>query len=324
MCCGAAAVFTACSDTWDDHYDSLGDSGIVHEGTLWQAIKSDANLSNFASVVEACDFAKSLNSSQVFTVFAPTNDHFSSSEAQELINEYKKQVADSVLEEDNTVLKEFIQNHVALYTYSVSTQSNDSIVLMNGKYAVLTSNTIDGITMKTKNQLYGNGVLYTLDNKVSYLPNVFEYVKKDPDLDSLASFLFNSHYYYKVFMPSLSVAGSIVNGKTQYLDSVFSQRNELFANLGQLNTEDSTYIMVAPTNEVWRKLVEEYEPYFNYPDGILDRDSMVYTNTRLAIVEGTTFSRTYNTDQSLQDSAMSVSSIKNYAERVARWGVPFE
>ena len=255
VCCGFAAAITACTETWDDHYDSLGDSSGMHEGTLWQAIKNNPELSNFASVVEACDFAKSLNSSQVFTVFAPTNSNFSQAEAQALIASYQQQVRDSVVEEDNTVLKEFIQNHVALYNHSVSTTSNDSITLMNGKYAILKSGDIDGAKMILKNQLYGNGVLYTLERPVNYLSNVFEYVRKDADLDSLRSFLYNSKFYYREFMPELSVPGSIIDGKTQYLDSVFTQRNDLFTTIGRLNSEDSSYIMVAPTNAVWRQLV---------------------------------------------------------------------
>ena len=324
LCCGVAAALTACTDTWDDHYNSLGDSSGLHEGTLWEAIKSNPDLSNFASVVEGCDFAKSLNGSQVFTVFAPTNANFSQAEAQDLIASYRQQVANSVVEEDNTVLKEFIQNHIALYNFSVSPTTNDSITLMNGKYAVLTSNEIDGRKLLTKNQLYGNGVLYTVERPVGYLSSVFEYVRKDADLDSLRSFLYNSKFYYRDFMPELSVPGSIVDGKTQYLDSVFSQRNELFSIIGRLGTEDSSYIMVAPTNEVWKQLIEEYEPYFNYPEGVSKRDSLVYTNSRLAIVRGTTFSRTFNTDESLQDSAMSENSMKSFNYRRSAWGAPFK
>ena len=323
LCCGVAVALTACTDTWDEHYDSLG-SGSVHEGSLWQAIKSNPDLSNFASVVEACDFSKSLDGSQVFTVFAPVNSSFSKAEADALIAEYKAEKSANVIEEDNTVIKEFVQNHVALYNYSVSSQSRDSILLMNGKYAVLSTNDIDGVEMLTKNQLYGNGVLYTLKDKVKFLSNVFEYVAKDPELDSLRSFLYNPKYYYREFLPERSVPGSIVDGRTQYLDSVFMQRNDLFSYLGQLNLEDSTYMMVAPTNDVWKNLVEEYEQYFNYPEAVNKRDSMVYTSTRLAIVNGTTFSRTFNPEKSLQDSAMSESSIKSYAMRKSRWGAPFE
>ena len=318
----AALTFTACSDTWDDHYDRTS-SGGIHEGSLWQAIKSNSNLSNFASVLEGCDYSTILDGSQVFTVFAPTNDKFSKEEADALITQYKKEKSERVLDDDNTVLKEFIGNHIALYNYSVSSESCDSIMLLNGKYAILSSNDIDGVQMLSKNQLYGNGVLYTLAEKVNFLSNVFEYVAKDPALDSLRSFLYNKKYYYREFIPERSVAGSIVDGKTQYLDSVFMQRNDLFGYLGQLNIEDSTYFMVAPTNEVWKNLVEEYEPYFNYPANLTDRDSMVYTHPRLAIVNGSTFSRTFNPDKVLQDSALSESCLKSYSMRESRWGAPF-
>lgn len=322
--CGIAAALTACSDTWDEHYESLGDSSGMHEGSLWQAIKSNPDLSNFASVIEGCDFAKTLDGSQVFSVFAPTNDHFSQAEAQALIASYRQQVQDSVVEENNTVLKEFIQNHIALYNYSVCSTSNDSILLMNGKYELLKYDKLGSVNIGLRNQLYTNGVLYTVDEPISYLSNVFEYISKDSDLDSLYSFLYNKRFYYREFMPEFSVPGSIVNGKTQYLDSVFKQRNDLFSTLGLLSTEDSSYIMVAPVNEVWRQLIEEYEPYFSYPVNVNKRDSLVYTNSRLAIVDGTTFSRSFNTDASLQDSAMSVHCAKAYNNRRLMWGAPFE
>jgi hypothetical protein len=324
LCCGIAAALTACTDTWDEHYDGLGGEN-VHEGSLWKAIKSDPDLSNFAKVIEGCDYDRALGGSQVFTVFAPTNSQLSSEEADRLVAEFKEQDAARVPEEDNTVLKEFIQNHMALYNYSVSGESNDSIALMNGKYAILTNGTISNVKMLSKNQLYANGVLYKLADKIKYLPNAFEYVRKDPDLDSLRSFMYNPKFYYKEFLPERSVAGSIVNGKTQYLDSVFVQLNTLFSYTGnQISREDSSCIFLAPTNEAWKKMVEEYEPYFDYSSKVAKRDSMVYTNSRLAIINGTVFSRTFNTDVSLKDSAMSENSVMQYNYRRLGWGAPFE
>ena len=82
--------------------------------------------------------------------------------------------------------------------------------------------------------------------------------------------------------------------------------------------------MTAPTNEVWKDLVEKYEPYFDYPEKYDQRDSMVYTMPRLAIVNGTTFSRTFNSAKALNDSAMSNSAAKNYNDRKFYWDVPFE
>ena len=315
----AALTFMACSDTWDDHYDGVAAG--VEEGSLWQAIKQDANLSNFASVVEACGYDKSLASSQVFTVFAPTNDHLSQAEASELIAAYNAEKG-KVSDEDNTVVKEFLQNHIALFNHSVAESRSDSLVLMNGKYTTISSGQINGTPILTSNRLYSNGVLFTVGGQVNYFPNVFEYLRKDADLDSIASFFYNSRYYRKEFVPKKSVAGGFVDGKTVYLDSVFVQQNDLFDYdflEAILNSEDSTYWMVTPTNEVWAKLVEEYTPFFNYDNTVDKRDSLVYTNPRLAIVKGTIFNRTNNTDKALQDSAFSTSAVQ-FAARQRMWG----
>ena len=172
----AALTLTACTDEWDDHY--------VLGGTLWDAIQQDNNLSNFASVVRACGYDKALGSSQVFTVFAPTNDCFSSSEAEALIAAYNSEKGRMDEDEISTV-KEFLQNHIALYNHSVSSLSNDSIVLMNGKYAILSSGGIDKSPFLTTNQHYSNGILFTVGNQVTFFPNLFEYMRKDSELDSL-------------------------------------------------------------------------------------------------------------------------------------------
>ena len=321
----AALTFVACTDTWDDHYESLGSgTNSMHEGSLWQAISTNSNLSNFASVLEACNYKPVLDGSQVFTVFAPTNDQFTQAQAEAWINDYKQQVAANVPQKNNTVLKEFVQNHIALYNHSVSSLRIDSIVMMNGKYAVLSDTAINGVKLLDKNQLYENGVLYTLDKQVNYLPTVFEYVSKDSELDSLSSFLYNPHYYYREFDPGQSVPGSIVDGKMQYLDSVFYQINELFSWTGRINSEDSTYLFLAPKNDTWKELVEKYEPYFNYPERVANRDSLVYTMPRLAVLAGSSFSRTFNSDEQLQDSAMSTEATINYVNRKSQWFRPFE
>ena len=316
---GGGWVGVSCTDTWDDHFETTSDH--VINSTLWQAIESNPDLSNFAKVVKECGYEQSLASSQVFTVFAPTNAQFTAQEADALISQFKTERA-SVSDDDNTVIKEFLQNHIALYNHSVSAQRSDSIVMMNGKYQTLDGSEFGGSKLLTANGHYLNGVLYSIDHKVDYFPNIFEYMRKDADLDSLRSFFYNPKFYYKEFQPDESVKGDVVDGRTIYQDSVFTQRNELFNEIeARINSEDSTYWMVAPTNEVWKNLIEKYETYFNYHDSIAeDRDSMIYTNSRLAIVNGTVFSRTLNTDKMLQDSAMSTNAVLYYTSRKYYWG----
>ena len=321
----AALTFMACTETWDDHYDAASKG--VNEGTIWQAIENNSNLSNFASVLKATGYDKSLASSQVFTVFAPTNESFSKADADAIIAVYNAEKG-KVDDEENTAIKEFVQNHMALYNYSVSESHSDSIVLMNGKYASLTSDGIDKAKFLagSKNQLYGNGLLFAVDKVLDYFPNVFEYFRKDADFDSVYNFLYNEKLYRSEFEPLLSVAGGIENGKTVYLDSVFRRTNDLFSYLGRLNSEDSTYWMVAPSNQVWEKLIDEYSQYFVYDAkagdnlSVGDIDSLAYVNSRLAILNGTVFSRTINTDKMLQDSAMSTAACLEYNYRKAYWG----
>ena len=115
-------LLVSCTDTWDEHYDATAEG--VQKGSLWEAIKQNPELSNFASVIEACGYDVPLGSSQVFTVFAPTNANFSQAEAQALIAQYQAEKG-KVSDEDNTTIKEFLQNHIALYNHSVSSISND-------------------------------------------------------------------------------------------------------------------------------------------------------------------------------------------------------
>ena len=160
--------------------------------------------------------------------------------------------------------REFIQNHIALYNYSISESSSDSLVLMNGKKTLLSASSFCNSPILSTNGLYNNGVLFTIQGKAHYFPTVFEYLRKDADLDSLANFFYNSRFYRKEFIPGRSVPGGLVDGKTVYLDSVFAQQNDLWDMLwAYTNEEDSTYWMVAPTNKEWKKLIEEYERRFN-------------------------------------------------------------
>ena len=163
----AALTFAACSDTWDDHNNRAAEG--VEEGSLWEAIQQNPELSNFSSVVEACGYDKSLASAQAFTVFAPTNSCFSKEEADKLITAYNAEKG-KVDDKDNSTIKEFLQNHIALYNYSVSQSSNDTIMMMNGKNILLTSSKIGNSPLSSSNKLYSNGVLFTIQGKAQYFP----------------------------------------------------------------------------------------------------------------------------------------------------------
>jgi uncharacterized surface protein with fasciclin (FAS1) repeats len=326
-----AAATISCTDTWDDHYENtaVGQSG----GSLWQNIEGNANLSNFARVLSATGYDRSLAGSQVFTVFAPTNSALTEADAEALIKLYAQEKADNKKENDNKAIKEFVQNHIALYNHSVSQQTDSNITMMNGKFLKLTPSKISESQFASKNQLTSNGVLFTLDKKADYFPNIYEYLISDADVDSAGHFLESFSQYE--FVASSSVPGGIIDGRTWYLDSVFVLQNKLFEKnplvnpftlryetMGKLNAEDSTYWMVAPTNNVWDQLKVEYHDYFNFDDAVAKGDSLQWLFTRLGILGGTVFSQTFNTDKNgawNRDSAMSVNAL-DYVYRAPIWG----
>ena len=297
-----ALPLASCSD-WDDHYDpSTGDGGA--KTTLWQAISSEADLSNFAHVLQGCGYDRNLSGSQTYTVFALTNDGLSAEQADSLVSAYKEQKNQGVRDNDNTVIRQFVQNHMSLFTQPVSSLTNDTLTLLNGKIAPVTQTAINKQGFITANALHSNGVLFTIGKKLDYFPNIFEYLGIDSRIDSAYNFI-NSYSRYE-FNEAASVPGGInEDGQTVYLDSVSVLSNSLFSSYGNINSEDSTYWMLVPTNDQWSRLVSEYHDYFDYANTVNKRDSMQEANTRLAILRGTLFSRTVNPDRSFADSAVS-------------------
>lgn len=301
-CVGAvvAVLFNVgCTDTWEQHYQQEVAGGT----TLWEAIQARNELSNFARIIDACGYDLVLNGSQTYSVFAPTNDCLPESVADSLISKYNELKSTGVKTDDNSVITQFVHNHISLYRKSVSSMTNDSITMMNGKYQVLTPSTIGGKSFDVFNELHSNGVLFTLTHQIEYFPNVFEYLGLDPDLDSVYNFI-NSYSIYE-FDPNQSVAGGIVDGETVYLDSVEVLNNSFLNQYGKINIEDSTYWLLAPTNAMWNELYTEYREYFVYDKTVPRCDSMQASNAKQAILMGAFFSMTDNSEAALQDSAVS-------------------
>lgn len=292
-----AILTTACTDQWDDHY-------AVEEGaeeSLWEALQQQDELSNFVRVIEATGYNARLDGSQMFTIFAPTDECLTDAEADELINRFSTEKKQGVREENNSVVRQFVQNHISLFNHSVSEMTDQTVTLMNGKYERITGKTIGESNFLTKNKFYANGVLYTIDEPISYFANVYEYLELNGKTDSLFNFL--DLYSRYEFDADRSVPGDIVDGKTVYLDSVFRLTNTMLSSYGHINREDSSYLMLAPTDQVWKQLYDEYLNYFNYNDLTSKRDSMVRIQTRRAIADGTVFN--LNAQRSMADSVVS-------------------
>lgn len=298
----------SCQDEWDEHYGQT--NPMASQESLWQALKGRAELSNFVRLVENVGYEYYFDGDRMFTLFVPTNDCLTEADVDSLTEVYNAQKSNRIKNNDNTVIKQVLQNHMAMYNYA-AIASGDSVQMMmlNGKYSYLADGGVNGVKYLSSNMLYRNGVLFTVGSRLPYFANVSEYFTMDDELDSIASFF--SRYNVYEFDASRSVPGEIVDGKTVYLDSVMNLKNVMFDELGYINREDSAYWMVVPTDRQWRKLYEEYKTYFNYDNRTAKRDSVENVMTHKAIVQGTVFNM--NVQPSVNDSVISTNYNKaNY------------
>lgn len=298
----------SCQDEWDEHYGQT--NPMASQESLWQALKGRAELSNFVRLVENVGYEYYFDGDRMFTLFVPTNDCLTEADVDSLTEVYNAQKSNRIKNNDNTVIKQVLQNHMAMYNYT-AIASGDSVQMMmlNGKYSYLADGGVNGVKYLSSNMLYRNGVLFTVGSRLPYFANVSEYFTMDDELDSIASFF--SRYNVYEFDASRSVPGEIVDGKTVYLDSVMNLKNVMFDELGYINREDSAYWMVVPTDRQWRKLYEEYKTYFNYDNRTAKRDSVENVMTHKAIVQGTVFNM--NVQPSVNDSVLSTNYNKaNY------------
>ena len=259
----AAISAVSCTDTWDEHY-SVG--GMVPGATLWENLQQDATLRPFVSVLDSCGYAPVLNSAEVFSIWAP---QITEQEARQWIDTYRTEKANQVDDDDNRTIHQFIRNHIALFNHPISELTDDTVRMINRKLMALTPTSFGGVDIVGERVPSSNGVLYKLDHTVGFFPNIWERLRAEatggPDgLDSVANyFLF---WEREELDEEASVPGGIKDGQTVYLDSVMYNYNMWFNSFGRIDSEDSVYWLLAPTNEVWEAKIPEYRRFFEYHD----------------------------------------------------------
>lgn len=300
VCCCATAVFTACSD-WNDHYEGTADA--AEGATLWQQMKSNPQLSDFCNVLEQTkvyrmhkktpvSYADLLSSGQSFTVMAPVNNTFNKDSLLQLVQTV---VGDSAVE------KSFVQNHITRSLVS-STPDATKMLMLNQKRMTMANGTVDGTSVTVANTKSSNGVLHVMERALPYKHNILEMLCDYPQLENIGANI--RSFNEDIFDPTSSVSNGVIDGVPVYVDSVVYERNRLLENVGLLDAEDSTYLVVVPTTDGWNKLYNETKQYFIYDNSIEKRDSLQQYYTMHALLEDAVFNMT--DQKSINDSLISV------------------
>jgi len=267
-----AGLFYTCTDTRDEHYnrsDSLPDQ------TLRELITGNSDLSAFSKLIELAGYDDLLSSTQTLTVWAPDNSALSDINANSMTKDEARLI---------------VENHVARFNHSTSKSHLQAVRMRNNKVYSFAEggNAFGGAILKKRDVLAQNGILHTLQSRIPYFPNIYEYILTSPHTSKMAEFI--SQFEEDIIDPlSIQADGSI-------RDTVYIRYNPLFdiqgnwywfgsyisAGLGQINKEDSIYTALIPDNAAWDAAYAQISPYFR---AVRNDESVQRYQTSLAIIE---------------------------------------
>lgn len=293
-----------CTDVVDDHYHP-GEGNTSATESLWDIISANPEMSRFKQIAEKATFYRDethpqanytfkdmLDGSMLITAWVPTNDAFTE-------EEFEKWMA---LTETNgyTVQQQLLGNSISLWRQVATGGGLDTLTMLNGKKMVFDKNafTMQGLLLDSvyMNTPASNGTLHAVQQALPFRYNLYEYVKDANnaaanDLNTFHDFLVANDTTY--FDENSSIEGNPdINGNPTYVDSVYITTNTMFMmnkrfptenNTDQYLTfdesfganiigEDSTFIMLLPTDKAWEDAKQMLEPYYNYATTYLDKE----------------------------------------------------
>ena len=206
--CGCA-VAISCTE-FSDYNEARTDAQASGNQTLWENIRQNSQLSEFAALIQKSGFDKELSQTQYYTVWAPLNNTFDVASLQKLDN--------------NALLQQFVYNHVAAYGHNASGALNERVHMLNGKSYDFTgtgSYTFGGVNISQANQPSNNGVMHIMNGATVYHPNLYDFLTDNQlsagkGIDSLRSYF--QKYEYAYLDENASVIGPIVDGVQTYID----------------------------------------------------------------------------------------------------------
>ena len=254
----AAGVLAAASCTdFDDYNKEVADTTASATSTLWENIKQNSQLSDFAQLVQKAGFGDELSQTHYYTVWAPLNGTFDASAFQNLGN--------------SSLLRQFVKNHIADYRHSATGALDERVLMLNEKsydFAGGAAYTFGEVPVSQANLPSSNGLIHTLQGAVPFYPNLYEFITDSTlaigkNIDSLRRYF--QKYELTYLDEEASVPGPIVDGMQTYVDSVMVTENTLWSMMNVMMTnEDSTYTVLMPTNDAWLKTYNRIKSYYNY------------------------------------------------------------
>lgn len=261
--------------------------------TLWEQISKDPQYSRFAEIAQKAmyykddthpvptyTYAQLLNSNQLVTLWAPTNDAISDADYSKYLSMC------GTPDQGYNLQQQFLGNHIALWRHNISEVSVDTVRMINGKNLVFDKEklTFQNVPMvqSLSNIPASNGVLHTISGVAPFHFNFYEHLKFSDNRTKFGDYVVGKDTIY--FDTNNSIEGMPdENGNPTYVDEVYYTSNRLFnsrsylpengrdswqmADKGfgaRINVEDSVWVMLMPTDAAWDAAYEKLKPYYKY------------------------------------------------------------
>ncbi|MGQ1947665.1 fasciclin domain-containing protein [Geofilum sp. OHC36d9] len=293
----ALLMLGSCKDTWDEYVEV---SDQVNQLSLTDYIASQSDYSQFYDILKSTSVAQMLDSSTVYTVWIPTNEAMQLLDESVLNNEVKK--------------RQFALNHIAFGLFSSrSGAADDSVYMMNGKkfYYQPSKALIDGVSIQTTKEVkLKNGFVQVVSSPIALRNTIWDWVMTDAPDNKFITYLRSLDFVYFDAEAS-GYLGTDDQGKPIYRDSVVYIQNQFLLEVADLQSEDSLFTFLVPSDDVFQSHFDQFERYFRLDD----RESNVIPTSRdsaqiwINVAKDFVFSGSYDLS-SVPDTLISYFNIK--------------
>ncbi|TKC10454.1 hypothetical protein FA048_09725 [Pedobacter polaris] len=220
-----STLLYSCKDNWEVHNEVENVDNTVN---LSQKLATEANLSVFNGYVKSTGYDIILANSQNYTVWAPTNAALAG--------------LDPAIVSDQTKLKDFVANHIALTAYPVSNKPDTiRVKLLNNKYANLVANQFEEATIAGGGKFVKNGVLHTIDQALVTKANVWDYMLASTDAPLQRDYIKNLSTMV-IDTANATIIGYNTNGNPIFAPNPpLIARNTYWVNVADLRDESKEY-----------------------------------------------------------------------------------
>lgn len=234
---------------WEEHYNE--NTFELPEYALFDYIKSKSNLSIFAGMLQSTGYDTIINASQTFTVWAPTNDALAGVDAG-----------------NANLTLQIVKNHIARNRYTTSNVEALNVRMLSGKSVSMTRSNggflFGDKAMVEPDQPASNGLVHTISSYVPYMENIWEFIKRGENIDSLSKYL--TSQTQSNFRADLSTEIGVNDDGNPVYDSIFVISNDVLDRYGNVQDEDTVFTMLLPDNNAWNKTYAKVNKLLNIPE----------------------------------------------------------